>query len=41
MQFNTYFRLASYATVTAAGLALFVAGGIGAGLALAFAAVIW
>ena len=40
MQFNTYFRLASYATVTAAGLALFVAGGIGAGLALAFAAAI-
>ena len=40
MQFITYFRLASYATVAAAALALFVAGGIGAGLAIAFAAVV-
>jgi transglutaminase-like putative cysteine protease len=40
MQFNTYFRLASYATVAAAGLALFIAGGTGAGLAIAFAVVI-
>jgi transglutaminase-like putative cysteine protease len=40
MQFNTYFRLASYATVAAAGLALFVAGGTGAGLAVAFAVIL-
>jgi protein-glutamine gamma-glutamyltransferase len=39
MQFTTYFRLASYATVAAAGLALFVAGGIGVWLALVFAIV--
>jgi transglutaminase-like putative cysteine protease len=39
MQLNTYFRLASYATVAAAALALFVAGGTGAGLAIGFAVV--
>jgi len=39
MSFTTYFRLASYATIAAAGLALFVAGGTGAGLAIAFAIV--
>ncbi|HEY8203976.1 MAG TPA: DUF3488 and transglutaminase-like domain-containing protein [Pyrinomonadaceae bacterium] len=33
MQFNTYFRLTSYATVAAAALALFVAGGVGVWLA--------
>lgn len=40
MSFTTYFRLASYATIGAASLALFVAGGIGVWLALAFATVI-
>src|SRR5205807_454038 len=40
MQFNTYFRLTSYATIAAAALALFVAGGVGAWLAAAFALVI-
>src|SRR6266542_1414113 len=39
MQLNTYCRLASYATVAAAALALFVAGGTGAGLAIGFAVV--
>src|SRR5216684_3384458 len=39
MNFNTYFRLASYATVTAAALALFVAGGTGIWLAVAFSLV--
>src|SRR5258707_13880835 len=39
MNFNTYFRLASYATVTAAAMALFVAGGTGIWLAAAFAVV--
>src|SRR5437879_5898824 len=39
MSFYTYFRLASYATVAAAALALFVAGGIGLWLGLAFAVV--
>jgi len=39
MNFNTYFRLASYATVAAAALALFVAGGTGLWLAAAFATV--
>ena len=39
MNFNTYFRLTSYATVAAAALALFVAGGVGVWLALAFALV--
>lgn len=39
MSFNTYFRLASYATIAAAALALFVAGGTGTGLAMAFALV--
>ncbi len=37
MSFNTYFRLASYATIGAAALALFVAHGVGAWLAIAFA----
>src|SRR5438270_1868776 len=37
MNFNTYFRLTSYATVAAAALALFVAGGVGAWLSVAFA----
>jgi|ERR1051326_678208 transglutaminase-like putative cysteine protease len=37
MQFNTYFRFTSYATVAAAALALFVAGAIGLWLLLAFA----
>jgi len=39
MNFSTYFRLASYATAAAAALALFVAGGVGVWLALAFAIV--
>src|SRR5260221_1469832 len=40
MNFNTYFRIASYASVTSATLALFVAGGTGVILALAFALVL-
>src|SRR5438128_3919813 len=39
MSFNTYFRLASYFTVASAALALFVAGGVGVGLAAVFALV--
>jgi Ca2+/Na+ antiporter len=39
MNFGTYFRIASYATVAAATLALFIAGGTGVGLAIAFALV--
>src|SRR6266436_1981491 len=39
MNFNTYFRFASYATIAAAALALFVAGGTGLWLAAAFGAV--
>src|SRR6266436_2487405 len=39
MNFNTYFRLASYATVAAAALALFVAGGTGLWLAAAFGTI--
>src|SRR5437588_3887171 len=39
MNFNTYFRVTSYATVAAAALALFVAGGVGAWLSVAFAIV--
>jgi transglutaminase-like putative cysteine protease len=39
MTFTTYFRLASYATVAAATLALFVAGGVGGWLAVVFAVV--
>src|SRR6266568_5687481 len=39
MNFNSYFQLTSYATVAAAALALFVAGGVGVWLALAFALV--
>ncbi len=39
MNFNTYFRLASFATMAAAALALFVAGGTGIWLATAFALV--
>src|SRR5712691_10479643 len=37
MQFNSYFRLTSYATIAAAALALFVAHGVGASLAIGFA----
>jgi len=40
MSFTTYFRLTSYSTIAAAALALLVAGGIGVGLAAAFAVVI-
>src|SRR6266581_126985 len=40
MSLNTYFRLASYATVASAALALFVAGGGGVGLAAVFAVVL-
>ena len=39
MSFTTYFRLTSYATIAAAALALFVAHGVGAWLAIAFALV--
>jgi transglutaminase-like putative cysteine protease len=39
MRFDTYFRLTSYATITAAALALFVAGGIGVWLGVTFAVV--
>jgi transglutaminase-like putative cysteine protease len=39
MNFNAYFRLASYATIAAAALALWVAGGTGAWLAAAFAII--
>ena len=39
MSFNSYFRLTSYATVAAAALALFVAGGVGGWLAVVFAGV--
>src|SRR5713101_6938643 len=39
MSFSTYFRLTSYATIAAAALALFVAHGVGAGLAIAFALI--
>ena len=39
MSFTTYFRLTSYATIAAAALALFVAGGVGVWLAMAFAVV--
>jgi transglutaminase-like putative cysteine protease len=39
MAFTTYFRLTSYATIAAAALALFVAGGVGVWLAMAFALV--
>jgi protein-glutamine gamma-glutamyltransferase len=37
MRFDTYFRLTSYATITAAALALFVAGGVGVWLGATFA----
>src|SRR6185503_13929840 len=40
MNFSSYFRLTSYATIAAAALALFVAGGVGLPLAIAFAAVL-
>jgi protein-glutamine gamma-glutamyltransferase len=36
MQFTTYFRLTSYATIAAATLALFMAGGVGVWLVMAF-----
>src|SRR5688500_5535104 len=39
MQFGTYFRLTSYATIAAAALALYVAGGVGLWLLVAFALV--
>src|SRR6266480_1372565 len=39
MSFTTYFRLTSYATIATAALALFVAHGVGAWLAIAFALV--
>jgi protein-glutamine gamma-glutamyltransferase len=39
MNFNTYFRLTSYATIAAAALALFVSGGVGVWLVTAFAAM--
>lgn len=39
MTFSAYFRVSSYASVAAAALALFVAGGIGVWLAIAFAIV--
>ncbi|HEX5702387.1 MAG TPA: transglutaminaseTgpA domain-containing protein [Pyrinomonadaceae bacterium] len=39
MQFGTYFRLTSYATIAAAALALYVAGGVGLWLLGAFALV--
>lgn len=44
MKFETYFRAASYLTILAAALSLFVAGGVGVWLAIAFAlgtAVAW
>lgn len=40
MSFNTYFRLASYATIATAALALFVSGGVGVWLAALFAVVV-
>jgi protein-glutamine gamma-glutamyltransferase len=40
MKFENYFRLTSYATIAAAALALFVAGGVGVWLALIFAIVL-
>ena len=39
MNFNTYFRFTSYATIAAAALALFVSGGVGVWLLAAFALV--
>ncbi len=39
MSFNAYFRLTSYATVAAAALALFVAGGVSVWLTMTFALV--
>src|SRR5580765_5760442 len=39
MNFNTYFRLTSYATIAAAAVALFVAGGVGVWLVAGFALV--
>ncbi len=36
MNFDTYFRLTSYATIFAATLALYIAGGVGSWLALVF-----
>src|SRR5438309_7339273 len=41
MNFNTYFRLTSYAMIAAAALALFIAGGVGAWLAGTFAFVMF
>src|SRR5437588_6954438 len=39
MNFSTYFRFTSYATIAAAALALFVSGGVGVWLLAAFALV--
>src|SRR2546425_8107467 len=39
MSFSTYFRFTSYASVAAAALALFISGGVGLYLTMAFAAV--
>ncbi|PYS70146.1 MAG: hypothetical protein DMF73_13460, partial [Acidobacteria bacterium] len=39
MSFSTYFRFTSYATIAAAALALFISGGVGLYLTMAFAAV--
>ena len=39
MEFSSYFRLTSYATIAAAALALYVAGGVGVGLLSLFALV--
>src|SRR5437870_12466471 len=41
MNFNTYFRLTSYAMIAAAALALFIAGGVGVGLTGTFAFVMF
>jgi protein-glutamine gamma-glutamyltransferase len=40
MQFSTYFRLTSYATIAAATLALFMAGGVGVWLVAPFAIMV-
>src|SRR6266550_1424315 len=39
MNFSTYFRLTSYATIAAAALALLISGGVGVYLAITFAIV--
>jgi transglutaminase-like putative cysteine protease len=40
MSFESYFRVSSYSAVAAAALALFIAGGVGAWLAIAFGVVL-